>query len=65
MFYIGINCIGLICNITLYVTDIKTYGSVLNNVDKGNRLTELMTSPAANKSRKDIIKESMKGSRNS
>lgn len=38
---------GFVLNIWLYFDDIRYRGSVLNNVDKGEQLAELMTSPPA------------------
>lgn len=38
---------GFLLNIWLYFDDIRNRGSVLNNVDKGETLEELMTSPVA------------------
>lgn len=37
-FFIAINLIGLMCNVWLYVIDIKYYSGVLNKVDKGDTL---------------------------
>ena len=59
-FFVGVNVIGLILNLTLYFLDIKYYDSVLDKVDKGTRVTELISTPPANKSRKDLLRESLK-----
>ena len=58
-FFVCVNVVGLVLNIALYYLDIKYYDSVLDKVDKATRVTELMTSPDANKSRKDILRESL------
>lgn len=60
-FFVCVNIAGLIMNLTLYYLDIKYYDGVLDKVDKATRVTELMTSPDANKSRKDILRESLQG----
>jgi len=37
-FFIAINIVGLMCNIWLYIVDIKYYNGVLNKVDKGDTI---------------------------
>jgi len=59
VFFIGVNIIGLICNVYLYYIDIKYNDGILNRVDKGETIVDLITSPAPDKSRKEILKESM------
>lgn len=47
----------------LYYIDIKYHDSVLNRVDKGENLQDLMTSPVPGSNRKSLLKESMGKSR--
>lgn len=58
-FFVCVNIVGLFLNLTLYYLDIKYYDSVLDKVDQATRVTELITSPDANKSRKDLLRESL------
>lgn len=44
-FFICVNMIGLVCNIGLYFVDIKYNNAVLNKVDSGDAVIDLMTSP--------------------
>lgn len=44
--------IGIILNIILYVDDIKNRGGVLNRVDKGEQINELMASPTKDTKRR-------------
>jgi MFS family permease len=44
-FFIGINVIGFVQNAYLYYIDIKYHDGILNKVDKGEQLADLMTSP--------------------
>jgi len=61
VFFVGVNVIGLLCNTYLYYIDLKYYDGILNRVDKGEQIQDLLTSPT--KTRKDILRESMaKGS---
>lgn len=57
IFYLGINITGLILHIALYFVDLAQNDGVLNKVDKGDELNEMMTSPTM--PRKDILKQSM------
>jgi MFS family permease len=57
IFFIAINVIGLIQNLYLYHIDIKYHDGILNRVDKGEGLADLMTSPT--QTRKEILSESM------
>ena len=57
LFYIAINFTGLIVHISLYFVDIRQNNGVLNRVDQGDELTEMMASPT--QTRKDILKQSM------
>lgn len=56
LFFIGVNVIGFACNTYLYYIDIKYYDGILNNVDQGDKIEDLMTSPIQN--RKELIKAS-------
>merc|ERR1711862_260030 len=44
--------IGICLNILLYVDDLKNRGGVLNSVDKGEQLTDLMASPTVDSRKK-------------
>lgn len=59
IFFIGINILGLAQNAYLYYIDIKYHDGILNKVDRGEQLTDLMTSPVQTKSRKELMRESM------
>jgi len=45
IFFIGVNIVGLISGIVLYIVDIKYYNGILDKVDKGDELEALITSP--------------------
>ena len=57
-FFILINIIGLSLNGWLYVVDLKYYDGVLNKVDQGDQIADLMTTPTQDQ-RKQLIRESM------
>jgi MFS family permease len=57
MFFIAVNVVGFLCNAYLYYIDIKYYNGILNKVDKGEKITDLMTSPV--ETRRELIKKSM------
>jgi MFS family permease len=59
LFFIIVNVIGLACNITLYYVDIKYNNGILDKVDKGETLLDMVTSPTQNESRKELLKHSM------
>jgi MFS family permease len=61
-FFLAVNVIGLVANIALYFVDLKYYGGVLNNVDEGESLEALITSPAPG-TKGDILRGSMGKSR--
>jgi len=61
-FFICINVISLFLNLWLYIIDIKYYDGVLNKVEKGDQLEELMTSPEPGE-RKELLKKSLAKSR--
>lgn len=56
LFFIGVNIIGFMCNTYLYYIDIKYFDGVLNRVDQGDKIEDLLTSPI--QKRKDLIKAS-------
>lgn len=58
LYFIGINIIGLILNSILYYVDIKYYDGVLNRVDDGDAIEELMSSPAPGQRAGDVIRAS-------
>lgn len=45
IFFVGVNVVGLICNLYLYYIDLKYYDGILNKVDKGEDLQALIASP--------------------
>lgn len=45
-------------NMYLYHIDIKYHDGILNKVDQGDKIEDLMTSPAPN-TRKDILRQSL------
>lgn len=57
-FFLAVCSVGLLSNVALYYVDIKYYGGVLDKVDKGDDLTDLITSPAPG-TKGDIIRASM------
>ena len=44
--------IGILLNLLLYFDDLKNRGGILNKVDKGEQLTELMASPTKDTKRR-------------
>jgi hypothetical protein len=58
IFFISINIFALMMNMYLYHIDIKYHDGILNKVDKGDKIEDLMTSPAPN-TRKDILRQSL------
>jgi len=56
MFFVAVNCIGFCCNAYLYYIDIKYYDGVLDKVDQGDTVEELLTSPK--EGRRELIKKS-------
>ena len=61
IFFVIVNIFGFCTNFYLYVVDIKYHDGILNKVDKGEGITDLMTSPV--QSRKEILRESQAKSR--
>jgi hypothetical protein len=55
MFFIAVNVVGFICNAYLYYIDIKYYNGILNKVQNGEQIEDLMTSPTV--SRKELIRD--------
>lgn len=45
VYFDGLAVIGIVLNLWLYFDDIKNRGSILDKVDEGETLTELMASP--------------------
>ena len=52
MYYSGIACCGIVFNVWLYFDDLKNRGGILDAVDTGENLEELMTSPLPSEKRK-------------
>ena len=53
MYYSGLACIGIVFNVWLYIDDLRNRGGILDAVDTGENLNELMTTPTdENKRRK-------------
>ena len=52
IYFICLSCIGICLNLWLYFDDIKNRKAILNNIDKGEQLTELMASPTKDTKRK-------------
>ena len=42
LFFVGVNLLGLLINISLYIVDIKYMDGVLNKVDKDDQLENLI-----------------------
>ena len=59
MYFSSLACIGIFLNCWLYIDDIKNRDGILNKVDKGDELEELMTTPVAENRRKDQEKALM------
>lgn len=51
MYFCFLSFCGIIINVWLHIDDVKYRGSILNKVDKGDNLTELMASPTGPKRR--------------
>uniref|UniRef100_A0A7S3CLB5 Lysosomal dipeptide transporter MFSD1 n=1 Tax=Strombidium rassoulzadegani TaxID=1082188 RepID=A0A7S3CLB5_9SPIT len=58
-FFVAINVVGLLLNLTLYYVDRKYYDGVLDKVESDDRLTQLMSTPNVNLSKKEIMSRSM------
>lgn len=56
MFFVFVNIIGFVCNAYLWYIDIKYYDGVLNKVDSGDEIQDLITSPTID--RKELIRAS-------
>ena len=53
MYYSGLACVGIVFNVWLYIDDLRNRGGILDAVDTGENLNELMTTPTdENKRRK-------------
>ena len=50
-------------HIVLYFVDLKRYDGILNRVDSGDKLADLITSPPPGKTKGELIRESMAKSR--
>ena len=57
IFFVGVNVVGFFTNAYLYYIDIKYHDGILNRVDDGQAIADLMTSPVQD--RKALLKESM------
>jgi len=58
-FFVFVNMIGLVCNTILYCIDLRYNDGVLNMVEVEDQLNQLILSPPADASRKDLIKASL------
>ena len=58
VYFIAINGIGVILNSLLYYVDIKYYDGILNNVDDGDTIDDLLQSPAPGQRAGDLIRAS-------
>jgi len=52
IYFIVLALIGICLNLWLYFDDLKNRGGILNKVDKGETLEELMASPTKDTKRK-------------
>lgn len=58
-FFVAVNVYGVLMHIVLYIVDIKRYDGILNKVDVGDTLADLITSPPPGKTKGELIRESM------
>ena len=63
--FVAINVFGIGLHITLYIVDIKYHDAILDRVDAGESLAELISSPAPGKTAGEYIRESMGATRES
>lgn len=52
MYFCFLSAIGIVFNVWLYIDDLKNRGGILDRVDEGENIADLMTSPVADKRRK-------------
>ena len=62
-FFVAVNVYGVFMHIALYFIDLKRFDGILNKVDAGDTLDDLITSPLPGKSKADMIRESFAKSR--
>jgi len=60
MYFSVLACIGIGFNVWLYIDDIKNRNGILDKVDTGENLEELMSTPVA-ENRRQAQKDAMKG----
>ena len=54
-----LSCCGIVFNVWLYIDDIRNRGGILDKVDNGENLEELMSTPVA-KNRRDDAERAMR-----
>lgn len=52
MYFVALAAIGIVFNVWLYIDDLRNRGGILDKVDEGENLQELMTSPTGDNRRK-------------
>ena len=60
MYFSFLACCGIVINLWLYVDDLKNHGGILDAVDNGEKIEEMMTTPVA-KDRRKMQKDAMEG----
>ena len=58
MYYSALAIIGIVLNVTLYFDDLRNRGGILDAVDNGENLEDLMSTPVPQEKRR-LIKEAM------
>ena len=52
LYFVFLSAIGIVFNVWLYIDDLKNRGGILDKVDEGDGVGDLMTSPVPEKRRK-------------